>query len=78
MTLETLDGLLDRFEELRSREVVRFHNGFRTWKMSYRQLSGHIGGFQRQPEEAGLGLGGKATVNRRPLFESVEPDQQEA
>ena len=36
--MDTLLDLLERFTSLGDREAIRYHNGYRTWKLTYRQL----------------------------------------
>ena len=43
--METLLDLLDRFTSLGNREAIRYHNGYRTWKLTYRQLYRRICAF---------------------------------
>ncbi len=43
--MRTLLDLLPDMQRLGDREAVRFCNGFRTWKLSYRQLYDKIGAF---------------------------------
>ena len=43
--METLVDLIPEIERLGNREAVRFHNGFRTWTLSYRALHHDIAAF---------------------------------
>ena len=43
--MDTLLDLLERFTSLGDREAIRYHNGYRTWKLTYRQLYRRICAF---------------------------------
>jgi long-chain acyl-CoA synthetase len=60
--MHTLLDLLTEIHRLGDREAVRFHNGFRTWTLSYRELYGRIGGFTCHLDERGLGKGDRIII----------------
>ncbi len=55
--MRTLLDLLPAMQRLGNREAVRFSNGFRTWKLSYRQLYARIGAFACYLEQEGFHQG---------------------
>lgn len=55
--METLVDLIREIERLDEREAVRFHNGFRTWTLSYRSLYRRIAGFVDFLDREELGKG---------------------
>ncbi len=55
--METLADLIREIERLDEREAVRFHNGFRTWTLSYRSIYRRIAGFVDFLDREGLGKG---------------------
>ena len=58
----TLLDLLPAMQRLGEREAVRFHNGFRTWKFSYRQLYSQICAFSHYLNQAGLRKGDRVLL----------------
>ena len=55
--METLADLIREIERLDEREAVRFHNGFRTWTLSYRSIYRSIAGCVDFLDQQGLGKG---------------------
>ncbi|MFQ5789431.1 MAG: AMP-binding protein, partial [Acidobacteriota bacterium] len=55
--MDTLLELLPEIRRLSDREAIRFYNGFRTWKLTYRQLYRRIGGFVDYLDRCGLTKG---------------------
>jgi len=55
--METLSELIQEIERLGESEAIRFHNGFRTWTLSYRSLHRGIAGFVRFLDREGIGKG---------------------
>ncbi|MBI3758986.1 MAG: AMP-binding protein, partial [Deltaproteobacteria bacterium] len=47
---------------LGDREALRFYNGFRTWKLTYRQLYGQVGAFCGHLDRAGLQKGDRVIL----------------
>ncbi len=47
---------------LGAREALRYHNGYRTWKVSYGELYQRIGRFSRHLSERGLGKGDRVLL----------------
>ena len=43
--MQTLLEVLAEIRRLDDREALRFYNGFRTWKLTYRELYGQVGAF---------------------------------
>ncbi len=60
--MQTLLDLLSEIRRLGDREAVRFHNGFRTWILSYRELYGRIGGFAHHLDQRGLTKGDRIII----------------
>ncbi len=60
--MRTLLDLLPAMQRLGDREAVRFGNGFRTWKLSYRQLYGKIGAFASYLEQQGFHKGDRVLI----------------
>ncbi|MFQ5739808.1 MAG: AMP-binding protein [Acidobacteriota bacterium] len=57
MSLSTLIDLLPEMHRLGKREALRFHNAFRTWRLTYQELWKRIAGFCCFLDERGLGKG---------------------
>ncbi|HKW97086.1 MAG TPA: AMP-binding protein [Bryobacteraceae bacterium] len=55
--METLLEVLAEIRRLDDREALRFYNGFRTWKLSYRQLYAQIGAFVAYLDRSGIKKG---------------------
>ena len=55
--METLLDLLDRFTSLGNREAILYHNGYRTWKLTYRQLYRRICAFAHFVDEKDIRKG---------------------
>lgn len=55
--METLLEVLAEIRRLDGREALRFYNGFRTWKLSYRQLYAQIGAFAAYLDRSGIKKG---------------------
>ena len=55
--METLLDLFREIERLGDREAIRFFNGFRTWKLTYRDLYRRIAGVARHLDDMGLSKG---------------------
>ena len=55
--MRTLVDLLDRFASLKNREALCYHNGYRTWKLSYGQLYGRVCGFADFLDQKGVRKG---------------------
>ena len=60
--MRTLLDLLPAMQRLGDREAVRFSNGFRTWKLSYRQLHARIGAFACYLEQEGFHQGDRVLL----------------
>ena len=55
--MQTLLEVLAEIRRLDDREALRFYNGFRTWKLTYRELYRQIGAFAAYLDRAGLHKG---------------------
>ncbi len=55
--MQTLVELLPRIRELGKREALRYHNGYRTWRLSYAALYERIAAFARYLEARGFQKG---------------------
>jgi long-chain acyl-CoA synthetase len=60
--MQTLLELLPRMRALGDREALCYHNGYRTWKVSYRELHRRIGCLARHFAQRGLGKGDRVLV----------------
>jgi long-chain acyl-CoA synthetase len=60
--MQTLLELLPLMQSLGAREALCYHNGYRTWKVSYRELYRRIGCFARYLEQRGLGKGDRVLL----------------
>jgi long-chain acyl-CoA synthetase len=60
--MRTLLDLLPAMHLLGDREAMRFGNGFRTWKFSYRQLYNKIGAFASYLEQQGFHKGDRVLL----------------
>ena len=60
--MRTLLDLLPAMQCLGDREAIRFCNGFRTWKLSYRQLYDRIGAFASYLNQQGLKKGDRVLL----------------
>ena len=60
--MQTLLDLLAEIRRLDRGEALRFHNGFRTWRLSYSELYRQIGAFAGYLERAGVGKGDRAIL----------------
>ncbi|MCZ6768929.1 MAG: AMP-binding protein [Acidobacteria bacterium] len=60
--MRTLLDLLPAMQRLGDREAIRFSNGFRTWKLSYRQLYARIGAFSCYLEQEGFQQGDRVLL----------------
>ncbi len=71
--MQTLLELLAEMRRLGDREALRFYSGFRTWKLTYRDLYGQIGAFVSQLDRIGLKKGDRAIIwaENRPEWVSV-------
>ena len=55
--MDTLLDLLDGFTSSANREAIRYHNGYRTWKLTYGQLYRRICGFAHYLDKKGVRQG---------------------
>jgi len=71
--MQTLLEVLAEIRRLDNREALRFYNGFRTWKLTYRELYGQIGAFVAYLDRAGLQKGDRVLIwsENRPEWVSV-------
>ena len=71
--MRTLLDVLGEMPRLGEREAMRFHNGFRTWTLTYAQLYGQIGGFVGYLDRAGLRKGDRLIIwgENRPEWVTV-------
>ena len=71
--METLLELLPRMKRLRSREALRFWNGYRTWQWSYADLDAGIRRFVAYLDGRGLGSGDRLVLwsENRPEWVAV-------
>ncbi|HXI39646.1 MAG TPA: AMP-binding protein, partial [Bryobacteraceae bacterium] len=71
--MQTLLEVLAEIRRLDGREALRFYNGFRTWKLTYRDLYGQIGGFVAYLDRVGLQKGDRVLVwgENRPEWVSI-------
>ena len=60
--MQTLLELLAEIRRLDSREAIRFSNGFRTWKLTYRDLYRQIGAFASYLDGLGLAKGDRVIL----------------
>jgi len=60
--MRTLLDLLPAMQRLGDREAIRFGNGFRTWKLSYRQLYHKIGAVASYLEQQGFHKGDRVLL----------------
>ncbi len=60
--MQTLLEVLAEIRRLDSREALRFYNGFRTWKITYRDLYGQIAAFVAYLDRAGLKKGDRLLI----------------
>ena len=60
--MQTLLELLPRMRALGAREALCYHNGYRTWKVSYRELYRRVGRFARHLEARGLAKGDRVLL----------------
>ena len=60
--MQTLLDLLAEIHRLGDHESIRFSNGFRTWKLTYRDLYRQIGAFAAYLENAGLHKGDRVII----------------
>src|SRR5260370_251265 len=71
--MQTLLEVLAEIRRLDNREALRFYNGFRTWKLTYRELYGQVGAFVAHLDRAGLQKGDRVVIwsENRPEWVSV-------
>ncbi len=71
--MQTLLEVLAEIRRLDSREALRFYNGFRTWKLTYRDLYGQIGAFVGYLDRAELQKNDRVVIwsENRPEWVSV-------
>ncbi|PYT31919.1 MAG: hypothetical protein DMG58_11235 [Acidobacteria bacterium] len=71
--MQTLLEVLAEIRCLDDREALRFYNGFRTWKLTYRELYGQIGAFVAYLDRTGLQKGDRVLIwsENRPEWVSV-------
>jgi long-chain acyl-CoA synthetase len=60
--MQTLLELLAEIRRLDDREAIRFYNGFRTWKLTYRDLYKQAAAFAAQLDRAGLHKGDRVLI----------------
>jgi len=60
--MDTLLDLIKNQERLGRREALVWFNGFRTWKLSYRDTYDAIGGFAAFLDSAGIGKGDRVLI----------------
>jgi long-chain acyl-CoA synthetase len=60
--METLLELLPRMRALGAREAIRYHNGYRTWKVSYAELYRRSGCFARWLTQRSLAPGDRVLL----------------
>jgi long-chain acyl-CoA synthetase len=71
--MRTLAGMFELMGALGRREALRSHNGYRTRKLSYRDLLRHSGAFARFLDERGLHKGDRLILwaENRPEWAAV-------
>src|SRR5229473_823112 len=71
--MQTLLEVLAEIRRLDDREALRFYNGFRTWKLTYRELYGQVGAFVAYLDRTGLQKGDRVLIwsENRPEWVSV-------
>lgn len=60
--MQTLLELLVEIRRLDDHEAIRFSNGFRTWKLTYRELYSQVGAFAAYLDRAGLHKGDRVLI----------------
>ncbi|MEX2302089.1 MAG: AMP-binding protein [Bryobacterales bacterium] len=60
--MQTLIELLPRMRALGGREALRYHNGYRTWRVSYSQLYSRIGSVARYLDQCGFRKGDRVLL----------------
>ena len=60
--MQTLLELLAEIRRLDDHEAIRFYNGFRTWRLTYRDLFRQVGAFAAYLDRAGLQKGDRVII----------------
>src|SRR5579864_136839 len=60
--MQTLLELLAEIRRLDDREAIRFYNGFRTWKLTYRDLHTQVAAFAAYLDRSGLHKGDRVMI----------------
>src|SRR5262249_34407055 len=71
--MQTLVEVLAEIRRLETREALKFYNGYRTWKLTYRDLDRQIAALAAYLESSGLKKGDRVIVwaENRPEWVSV-------
>ena len=71
--MQTLLEFLPKIRALGNREALRYHNGYRTWRLSYRELYGRIAAAVAYLDAQGLSKGDRLLIwsENRPAWVHV-------